>query len=545
MIDCLRHLTRRSIPFLFLFAGVVCLQAWSGAFVAELSGADEPAHFITGLLIRDYVAAGLPSDPLAFATNYYTHYPKVAFGIWPPLFHVVEAVWMLVFPVSRVSILMLMALLTSLLAMSLYLVARRSWGPFAGMGVALLFVMLPTTQQGANSVLADTQVALLGFSATLCWARYMDSARWQDATAFGVLGSLCLLTKGNGIALFAVPLLSALIAGRWRLVTSRTFWLGPSIMVLVGGPWQLYSWRMIQTTVTFDPSMWKHARLYAQMIAEDTGVGVLACAVAGLAAIMARRLNGRPIQNIAATMAALPAAVLLFHIAAPLEPSSRYLLSALPAILWLSVYGIAWASRRFDLVPGLGPAGRGLALASGAAAVFVATAFTISWKAHYGFTEIAEYLLQRPDCGRCVVLASSRGNGGGMLIAEFAMREARPGHIVLRAEKMLSRSTWHGARYELLYADAGAVEDYLESVPVDFVVIDESVGGDLRHHDLLTEAVARGGDRWHLANAIRSEASGSQPILVYGASRQKPAGEDVKVAIDMKYTLGRAIRKVQ
>src|SRR3974390_765905 len=84
-------------------------QGRGNAYWSEFGGyPDEPAHYVTGLMIRDYVASGFPGSPVAYAENYYLHYPKVAFGIWGPLLHFTEAAWTLVFPPSRASMLALM-----------------------------------------------------------------------------------------------------------------------------------------------------------------------------------------------------------------------------------------------------------------------------------------------------------------------------------------------------------------------------------------------------------------------------------------------------
>src|ERR1700676_2529150 len=121
-----------------LFSIHVCLASTSGAFRSELSGeSDAPAHYITALMIRDYIAQGIPAKPLVFAKNYYLHYPKVAFGHWPPLFHVSEAAWMLVFGVSRTSVLCLVLAITALLGATLYSVVARAFGSWlAGLAVA-------------------------------------------------------------------------------------------------------------------------------------------------------------------------------------------------------------------------------------------------------------------------------------------------------------------------------------------------------------------------------------------------------------------------
>src|ERR1035438_140853 len=99
---------------------VAILWQWLGrAYSCEFSGADESAHLVTGLMIRDYVASGFPATPMKFAEEYYVHYPKVAFGMWGPLLHVAVAAWTLVFPPTRVSLLLLMALISAATALLL------------------------------------------------------------------------------------------------------------------------------------------------------------------------------------------------------------------------------------------------------------------------------------------------------------------------------------------------------------------------------------------------------------------------------------------
>ena len=49
------------LAFTFFLGLAVGLQRLSGAYHCELSGyPDEPAHFITSLMVRDYIAAGFP-----------------------------------------------------------------------------------------------------------------------------------------------------------------------------------------------------------------------------------------------------------------------------------------------------------------------------------------------------------------------------------------------------------------------------------------------------------------------------------------------------
>src|SRR2546421_5009582 len=105
------------------------LESRGGVFRSELTReSDEPAHYVTALMVRDYMAQGMPAKPLAFAKNYYLHYPKVAFGHWPPVFYLFQASWMVIFGVSRTSVLCLMLAITALLGATLYAVISRALG---------------------------------------------------------------------------------------------------------------------------------------------------------------------------------------------------------------------------------------------------------------------------------------------------------------------------------------------------------------------------------------------------------------------------------
>lgn len=116
------HLTGAFVLFLSL---TVAFQVIKGGYSAEFGEtSDESAHYITGLMVRDYVASGFPWPPMEYAENYYVHYPKVALGHYPPVFYVLEAAWMLLFGPSRVSVLLLLGTLTALFATILCEVVR-------------------------------------------------------------------------------------------------------------------------------------------------------------------------------------------------------------------------------------------------------------------------------------------------------------------------------------------------------------------------------------------------------------------------------------
>ncbi len=123
-------------------------------------------------------------------------------------------------------------------------------------------------------------------------------------------------------------------------------------------------------------------------------------------------------------------------------------------------------------------------------------------KRHYGFSEEDSVLLV---CGDAL--------GEGMLISEVAARESRPGHIVLRASKMLASEGWMGSNYRTLFQDQREVLQYLEDIPTGIVIIDES-GRRTPHGQLLYRAIESHPQRWELLSRS-SQDSRVDDILVY------------------------------
>ena len=163
-----------SLLFLMLGLLAVALQWLSGAYEGEFNGyPDEPAHYVTGLMIRDYIAAGIPQAPMEFARNYYLHYPKVALGQWPPLFYVAEAAWMLLFPVTIPSMMVFMACLAASFSSVLYAVSRSaSIGVRLSIGIAVVLLTLPSVTYLFSMVMGDVLGALLCLAAAASFAAY-------------------------------------------------------------------------------------------------------------------------------------------------------------------------------------------------------------------------------------------------------------------------------------------------------------------------------------------------------------------------------------
>jgi len=535
-----RALGAMVVLFAVLCAATLLLQVARHAYAAELSGGDEPAHFVTSLLIRDYVAAGLPGSPIAYAENYYIHYPKIGFGMWPPVFHATAAAWMLVMPASVASVRVLIAIITALAALLAFRLIRDDVGTRVAAVIAAAFIALPLTQLAAHQVMVDALVAALVFATALAWHRYGRTLATGDALAFGLLGSAAMLTKGNGIAVLGLPFIWAAVTSRWDVLTRRATWYGLGLMLVVGGPWQVYSAGLLSRTVIREGgsgTLLARAGTYGVYLTEALGPAVLVMAGLGAALVLGRRLRKGPMADAVATPFALLLSVLAFHVVLPQAPNARYLLPALPICLWLAVRGMQALGAA--CAPRLrGPVIALLALLLVADVARLAVRFEP--RRHHGIGAIADWVLTRPPGVVLVSDGDSAVNTSGMFIVEMAVREARPGHIVLRGNKTLSLSSWDGQDRRVLHDTVEEVSAFLAGIPVRYVVLDDGpFAGVVEPANEILRVALRNDAAWRLAGTYPDAANPRHRRLVYESTAAPTAGGPI--SIDLGRTLGRSL----
>jgi hypothetical protein len=487
----------------FIYFLIAAIFQWrAGAFRSELAGtADEPAHYVTGLLVHDYIAAGFPGSPLAYARDYYVHYPKIGLGHWPPVFYAVQAAWTLLFTPSRVSVILLMGAIAALLATLLYATLREEFSWEVSAAAGLLFLSLPMIEIFSQLVMAELLVAVFIFLAVVAYGRYLDTERWQPAAWFGICFALALLTKGTGIELAMIPPVAILCSRRWRLLGRFSFWL-PAILVLgIAGPWYLWvPGAQHESVARFGGITIRHPKAHATVIvwAEMLGVVLTAAAIVGLLVCAVQVWRGSAKGKwIAALGVLLGASAARFLIGAFEE---RHLLMNLPMLMMFAVLGVTWLWQQPLMARWWQPLPRApkyLLAGVAVAALIGANVHAAPVKRYFGFSEAARDILSHGEFKNSALLVCSDAEGEGALISEVAMREHRPGHIVLRATKMLASSDWMGWDYRPLFHDSAATLAYLETIPTAVVVIDKA-GRATPHGQMLFDGLMSQPQKWSL-----------------------------------------------
>jgi len=531
---------RRTITVFVALLLVVILLQWLGsAYSSEFSGADEAAHFVTGLMIRDYIADGFPSPPVTYAEKYYVHYPKVAFGMWGPFLHITEAAWTLAFPPTRTSMLVLMALITTSTAALVYGALLDEFGIVLALMAGLMFIAIPAVQRYTGMIYADGLVALLDFCAALAFGRYLNTRESKYSLLFAGWVCLSILTKGNGVALLPLPGFAILFTRQFNILKSRSVWIAAAIVVCLAGPWEYYSLRALAGIAKLHPGgtfVFGYSRAMLALL----GLGLFPVIAFGIYERLILPAWNRSLDGKWAAAGALICSIWAFYSLSPAEGVElRYLIAVIPPMLLFLIAGISAIARRIA-IPAITWRRRSWGVAALVAAVFLITQFSIPQKRHYGFDQVAE-LLEKPEYQSNVVLISSAAEGGegeGMLISEVAMRDRRPSHFVLRATKMLSQSDWIGARYALLYQTPDEVMKFLRSIPVGIVVIHNERGlAGSPDHRLLQQAIADYSTEWE---RLGTYAERESTIDVYHLKSAAGARAG-KIHINLPYTLRRSI----
>jgi len=514
---------RRIAVFCGLFAIVVFLQYLSGAFRTEFADyPDEPAHYVTSRMVHDFLLSGDYRHPMDFAQDYYNHYPKVAFGHWPPLLYVVQALWMMLFSSSRVSVLLELALTTTVVAFATYTLAVKRFGEAGGLLAAAGLVSLPVIQMYTNQEMAESLLLLTSFCAAIWFARFLESGRWQDSLWFAIFTSCAVLTKGNGWALAMVPPFAVLFTRRFAVLKSWAFWLPVPVVGVLCLPWQLITFEIAERgwPAGDHPSV-QHAMnafvQYLGLMKEMAGWGVACFAVLGIIVMVGARFLKKQVEPLDAVMLALILSAWFFHCIVPVGVEIRKIIVVAPAIILFAGAGLQWLGKRIGEGGWVPARWAQPALAAALVLLFAGETFAIPRKIDYGFTATSSFLEQRPELRNKVILVCSQLDGEGLLISEMVMKEpALLHHSVLRATKLLSRSDWNGTVSELFYNTPEQVNDVLKRENVRAVVLDSyPARTQYIHYQLLRRAIESRPAIWTLVGTF-----GGGKIQVY---EQPPA----------------------
>jgi 4-amino-4-deoxy-L-arabinose transferase-like glycosyltransferase len=534
---------------LLFFVAEILLQVLNAGYISESARTyDEAGHFVTGLMMHDFVAGLDWSSPVGFAEDYYLHYPKVAIGHWPPVFYMVQGTWMLLFSASRVSILVLLAFLAALVSLGIYRTVEPEYGQVAGVGGGLLFLLLPVVQINSSTVMAEVLVALLALWATLCFGRYVETEQPRWAAWFTLFAALTIMTKANGLVLVLLPPFVLLLTGRYRLLRRPSFWLPAVVIALACGPWYLFTFDMLKNgPLAASPTLeytLKAVPIFSLQFVRSFGIGLTLFGALGVLLRVVQPARRRELDGKWASLVGLLLATLVFHWIVPAGFDSRFLIPGMPPMICFVVAGVLGS---VELVPEHWMGRRSRLTLAGILAVslFGLEAFAVPGREWHGFGQVAAALVTQPVATTSVVLISAGPEGEGALVSEVAVRDRDRRHFVLRGSKVLSSSRWDGSGYRSLFETTNQMRAFLKETPVHVVVVDRSVPKPFRTPDqaLLRETLQETAEDWELVDKFDLTRHGAQERGVVQVYRQRHVENKgaATIRIDLTEMLGRFI----
>jgi hypothetical protein len=493
---------------LLLLMVVVGLQRLAGAYGAEFTD-DGASHYISGLLIYNFLQADKLQSPVEYLKYFHSHYPLVGIGHWPPLYYFVEGVWMLVFSTSRTSVLLLSAVVTAATALSCYGFVARRLGRSAAIFVALALILSPIVQTSSSDLMLDMPVTFICLLSMFSYVRYLDTGYARYAAIFGLLAAAGMMVKGNAACLALLPPFAILIGRRFDLLRRPSFWSPALIVALFTGPWYLltsglvsdlflFSWGMDYTLIATVSN--------AQILLTAVGPVVLSFAVIGFFAVVAAPGERKAAEPWLVCTAALLAAVWTFQSVVPVAIQDRYLAPTLPPLLILAVWGwrsaSIWIIERTPAWRSLFRRGQSVGLAGilVLAISFLPHALEIPERPGRGFIEGASTIWANFHGENPSVLIATYPSGEAASVAELAMADPhRPSLFAIRGSRLLGGGGYTNQEYLPRFETPAEVMAAIDDYAIPLVLV--SARNDNKqwaHLRQIAQAQQLYPDRWEL-----------------------------------------------
>lgn len=473
--------------FLILF-----FQRLNGGFASDLGGdPDEAAHAVTALMVRDYVVDGLGQPPMQFAQQYYEAFPRVALGHYPPLYYILSVPF-LIPRASTSALFLLQALSLAGLATLTYHIGRRLFPRAQAAAAGIGVIALPLALKLSLHVMSDVLLALLCLWAAILWAWYLRSPSIGRALVWGCVAAGAILTKGSGIGLCLLPPVATLLAGKWRLALTGSWWCSALPVAVLAAPWMLYSTNISKEGMT-ELSPWQYflqaVPYHLKAMPAVFGWPLTMLGAAGVVGGLITGWRRRALLPETASLAGMAVGMTAVLLLVPVGLSTRYMLTLAPATLLAATAALDWVQ------------GGRLASMSKVFLIFTCNYLllppdSIMRKEVSGFNEavlrsgVSSLIVSQQSW---LVASDPRGEGAVIAAAAFNCPQRSPSKLtVYRGSKELSSSDWMGRGYHSAFNSTEDLLGHLRRLNITRVFVDLSVPSNLRTaHELLLETAMR------------------------------------------------------
>ena len=512
---------------------IMCLllQTNVGAFNADLGRTgDESGHFVTSVMVFDFLSGRHFWHPLSFAINYYQHFPRVAIGHWPPFFYVLQALFFFFAGPSLPSACVLQAVIGAAAAGVPASLAYRRWGAVAGFFAGCLVLLSPPFADMVSTVMVDNLCGLMILLSALAWAKFWKERNWTSALVLTGISICTALTKGNALGLVLMPAIFCCLNRNAGILRCYKTWVAAVVIGVVVIPWYVLTYKM--TAAGFEYSFgWRFTSLalpeYSTFLLSAIGIPALA----GLLVMLWRLARTRREEQ-DPYLTALASAVIslfVFQAIAPAAINARYLMSLLPAAAPLAVGGIALIGRAVEDYVGRFEFDWHKRAPAAITSLFVGIVVSISLVATPAVSRVeptemrsAAKAVFMSGASNPLVLVCANPDSEGAFIAAFAELEPAPRHYVIRGSQAFATMSWINTGYRSFVTSPSQVKQWVDGHQIGWLVIERSRRSmDWSHNRTVAALVDSKPTNWRQA-AYFQYAGDKVEVYALPASRSVP-----------------------
>ncbi|MBI1738939.1 MAG: glycosyltransferase family 39 protein, partial [Acidobacteria bacterium] len=201
---------------------------------------DETRHAMTGVFFRDLLVDHPWSNPVQYAYEYYTKYPALGLVYWPPLFHMVEGLFFLVFGISVLASRLTILTYALVGVFFWYKIAEREGPQPRALASAFVFPLLPFVLAFERVTMLEIPCVAMCMVALYFWQGFMREERARDLWCFSVFLIASLYTSQKAIFVAFFVVLHFLVERRWKLLKRWDVWAAGLLSVAIVVPWYLF-----------------------------------------------------------------------------------------------------------------------------------------------------------------------------------------------------------------------------------------------------------------------------------------------------------------
>jgi 4-amino-4-deoxy-L-arabinose transferase-like glycosyltransferase len=393
---------------------------------------DAGSHALNGALIHDFIASGNFTNAYAFAVDYYSRYPALTLGIYPPFFPVVEAAVFAVTGFSQFAAQLTVSLFSVLLAFFLYQLMRTAAPSLLAATAVLVLFSMPGVLLWSRQVMLEIPTCALLTGSAYFLIRYLRDSRISQLI-FAILSFAAAVYTKQTAGFAIVPFTIAIIWFRgFTVLRERNFWIAAALAIILIMPLALFTVVVASHNINVATSGVGEERMlgsetlfwYAVNLPEVTGILPIVAAL-GYLVTSAVRGWGSPRERLICGLMILWFIGDYVFISVIAHREERYALFLTVPVAILAVFFLArLLPERLAL-----PVALLLAVAAFAAAIVTQPVPRID-----GYKQVAQFVVQELPKGGVVLFHGHRSANFVLALREIGSDDPIR---VLRAEKYL------------------------------------------------------------------------------------------------------------